>query len=97
MQMYARVTNFQIDPSQVEAVTAAMEGIKPKIQTIPGIKSCLSSWREDGNGVTVAVYEDQEAAEAATESVKEIWASMGQYLTSAPTTEVYDTVEDLLD
>ncbi len=95
--MYARVTNFQVDATQTEAINAEIERLKPKIKAIPGIKSCLSSWREDGNGVTVAIYEDQESAEAAAETAKEIWSSMGQFLTSAPTTEFYDTVEDLLD
>ena len=94
--MYARITHYQFDPAKIETVEARMGSLKEKIQTVQGLKICTSQWREDGNGVTVAVYEDQAACEAATETVMAIWAEFSDALTAVPSTEVYDTVEDLL-
>lgn len=94
--MYSRITHYQFDTAQTDAMLAQMDSLKQQIQAIPGISICVSNWREDGNGVTVAVYNSQEEAEAAAETVQGIWASMGQYLTSTPSTEVYSSAENLL-
>jgi len=94
--MYARVSKYQFDPAQTDAIVASMDGLKQKIQLISGLNTCITSWKEDGSGVTIAIYESQEAAEAAADQIMEIWSAIGQYLTAAPVTEVYDTVENML-
>jgi hypothetical protein len=94
--MYARVSNYQFDPSQTDAIVASMDDLKQKIQSISGISTCITSWKEDGSGVTIAVYESKEAADAAAEQIMGIWSAIGQYLTATPVTEVYETVEDML-
>jgi hypothetical protein len=94
--MYARVTNYQFDPSQTDAIVASMDDLKQKIQSISGLSTCITSWKEDGSGVTIAVYESQDAADAAAEQVMAVWSTIGAYLTAPPVTEVYETVENML-
>lgn len=94
--MFSRITHYQFDTSRTDEVVAKMGELKQLIQAIPGIKVCLSSWKEDGNGVTVAVYEDQAAAEAAQESVTAVWSTMAEFLTSPPSAEEYESAEDML-
>ena len=94
--MYTRVSNYQFDPSQTDAIVASMDDLKQKIQSISGLNTCITSWKENGSGVTIAVYDNQEAAEAAADQIMDIWSAIGQYLTAPPVTEVYETVENML-
>ena len=43
----------------------------------------------------MAIYESQEAAEAASEQVQAIWRDLAGFLTAAPSIEVYDNVVHL--
>jgi len=49
----------------------------------------------DGNGVAIAIYESQEAAQANSEQVQAIWGELGRFLTAEPKPEMYDNVTHL--
>ncbi len=90
--MYARVTTYHCDPSRLDEMTAKLDEIKTQVKAISGVVDIYIAWRADGNGVTAAIYESQGAAEAAASQVHEIWASLADYLTGAPSVETYVNV-----
>ena len=58
--MYARVTQFQIDPSREAEVIATFDAVSSQVKALPGVISAFTSWRsEDGHGVTAALYESK--------------------------------------
>ncbi len=96
--MYARVTQYQIDPSREAEVVAKLDALSAQIKAVPGIVSAHSSWRsDDGHGVTIAIYESQAAAEAAADFVKGLWSELAPFMTAPPTPNVYENVQNLLD
>ena len=95
--MYSRISHYQMNPANTDDVVALMPDLKEKISQVPGLVSCTSSWREDGQGCSIAVYESKEAADAAASKVSEIWGGLAQYLTAAPTAVEYENVEDMMN
>ncbi len=93
--MYARVTKFQFDPARLDDLTAKLDNVKAQAQAISGVLSVYSAWRADGDGVTMAIYESQAAAEAAGPQVQEIWAGLADLLLGPPSAETYDSVMHL--
>ncbi len=95
--MYARITQYEMDPNREDEVVAKLDSFTSMIQAIPGVVAAYTSWRsEDGHGVTTAIYESQAAAEAATAQAQNIWAELGPFLTAPPTPGVYENVRDML-
>ncbi|MGI9414224.1 MAG: hypothetical protein ACR2PM_11180, partial [Hyphomicrobiales bacterium] len=74
---------------------AMLDDIKSQVKSVAGIVTVYSTWRSDGQGVTTAIYENQAAAEAATERAHEIWGSLAELLTAPPSAEMYENVEHL--
>lgn len=93
--MYARVTNFQCDPSRLSDMEAQLDAITAEVKQMPGIEAAYAVWRGDGAGVVTAVYDSQESAEAAAPRVQGVWASVSDYLTAAPTAESYESVKHM--
>jgi hypothetical protein len=94
--MYARITTTQANPDRMDEMLGKIDEIKVQIKALPGIVSSYTFWRSDGQGVTIAVYEDQAAADAASEKIKVIWGGLAEFLTAAPSVEAFDNVEDLM-
>ncbi|MFQ5426758.1 MAG: hypothetical protein ACE5EV_06735 [Gaiellales bacterium] len=90
--MYARITNFQGDPANIDAMEARIGEITESVQALPGAQAVYAAWREDGAGVVTAIYESRAAAEAAAPQVREIWAVLGEFLSGPPSAEGYETV-----
>ncbi len=93
--MYARITTYQADAAKLDEMETRLEEIKGKVKSMAGAVAVYTAWRADGQGVTVAIYESQEAADAASERVQAIWGSMAEFLTAAPSVETYDRVARL--
>ena len=94
--MYARVTTYHCDPALLDEMKSKFEEIKGQIKSLAGVVDIYSAWRSDGHGVGMAIYESQEAAEAASEQVQAMWEDFwASFLTAAPSIEVYDNVVDL--
>ena len=93
--MFARVTRFQCDPSRLDDLTAKLDHVKAQVQAISGVVGVYSAWRADGDGVTMAIYESQAAAEAAGPQVQGIWAGLADLLLGPPSAETYDNVMHL--
>ena len=95
--MYARVTQYQLDPNREAEAVAQIERVGSRLKAIPGIVSAYSSWRsEDGHGVSVGIYESQAAADAAAPEVQRILSELAPLMTAPPSVEVFENVRDLL-
>jgi hypothetical protein len=93
--MYARITNYQCDPSRLDEMTAKLDEVRAQVNAISGVVDIYTAWRADGNGVTAAIYESQEAADAAASQVQAVWAGLAEFLTGAPSLETYENVDHL--
>ena len=93
--MYARLTTYQCDAARLDELVATLDDIRAEIKAIEGLVDVYSVWRADGHGCTVAIYQTQAAAEAATAQVQGIWAKVADVLVSPPDPQTYENVEHL--
>ena len=82
--MFARVTTYRCDPAHLDDMADKLDQVKVRVAEISGLIDVYSAWREDGEGVTMAIYETQADAAAAAPHVQAIWDSLAGLLTSAP-------------
>ena len=87
--MYARITTLRINPEKLDEIKALAEEIKPEVMAIPGMKYWFDTANEDGSCAVIAVYESQEAAEAAKSTASEIFARFAEYMESEPQPQGY--------
>ena len=94
--LYARVSRYRMKPESFDEALRMVDAMKPQIKAIPGIQDWLNMGRTaDGEGVVIALYENEAAAEAALPRAREIWAQFADHLMAEPETEGYDVVMDL--
>ena len=93
--MYARITRYKCDPARLEEMTGKIDEVKAQVKQVPGLVTIYSAWRDDGDGVTVAVYESQADAEAAMPTVQAVWAGLSSLLIEPPSAEAYENVAHL--
>ncbi len=93
--MYARITTYQCGPSRLDEMTAKFDEIRAQVNAISGVVDVYTAWRADGNGVTTAIYESQDAADAAASQVQAIWAGLAVFLTGTPSVETYENVDHI--
>ena len=88
--MYARVTTWKMDPSRrSEAEALVNNEIVPKVEALPGLKNAISAVQDDGTGITVAVYESEEAANAVADQIAGVWSVLAGVLTAPPSVSGY--------
>ena len=90
--MYARVTSFEVDPARRAELALKVEAMGPRAKALPGMIDAYVGWRDDGQGVLVAVYRDKEAADAAAAKIQAFWGDLAGLLGRAPEINVYDSV-----
>ncbi len=74
---------------------AKTDEFKVEVKAISGLVDVYSAWRADGKCVTMAIYESQAAADAASAQVQAIWGSLAEFLEGAPEVETYENVEHM--
>ncbi len=82
--MHARITQFRIKPESVEAATAKLEEMRPRIAALPGMHHFIHVANDDGNGYVIALVDDDVAANPPTEKIQAIWAEFGEHLAAPP-------------
>ena len=93
--MYARVTNFQCDPARLDEMDSIREDIRGHLGGIDGLMSVNAAWNDDGTGTVMAIYESAEAAQAAADSIAELWGKMATVMTAAPEAVGYLHVDNM--
>ena len=86
--MYTRVTTFEA--TNLAAVEAELDTIAEKISHIPGVLSMTTAWTGEGKGISMAVYESAEAAEAAQAHAAAIWGGIMEHLAGMPLSTEYE-------
>ena len=94
--MYARVTTFKSDPSKIDEMNDIRDSIKGQLANVAGLSVAYVAWNDDGGGSVMAVYESQDAAEAAQDQVASLWGQMSEVLTEPPTAVGYTNVDNML-
>jgi hypothetical protein len=89
--MYARVTNFKVDPSRLAELSAKIEEMGPRAKALPGMVDAYAAWRADGQGVVVALYENKAAADRAVTRIQALWGDLVGLLSGAPRTDTYES------
>ncbi len=90
--MYARITTFHCKPEKLDDAIALAEELKPEIMSIPGLKYWFDAGNEDGNFAVIAIYESREAAEAAVDTAKGLFARFAEYMDSEPQPKGYEVL-----
>ena len=93
--MFVRVTRYNFDPTRLDEFVGKLDEIKAQVAEISGLIDAYSAWREDGHGVTMAIYESQADAAAAIPHVQAIWSGLAGLLTSEPELDNFDHVAHL--
>src|SRR5258707_15319164 len=88
--MYARVTNFKVDPSRLPELSAKVKEMGPRAKALPGMVDAYAAWRADGQGVVVALYESKEAADRAVTRIPALWGDLVGLVRGGPRTEAYE-------
>ena len=93
--MFASHTTMQFKPGGMDAVLADMDKIAPDIKSLDGLKHFFVLKSDDTTGVVVAIYENQQAQEAANPKVLEILGGMAEHLASPPDRKGCEVVYNL--
>lgn len=93
--MFARITTYRCDPERLDEMAGKLDQVKARVAKISGLIDVYAAWREDGEGVTMAIYETQADAAAAAPHVQAVWDSLAGLLTSTPSAEYYSHVAHL--
>ena len=93
--MYARVTQFQVDPSRLPELSAKIKKMGPLAKALPGMIDAYAAWRADGQGVIVAIYESKAAADRAVMRIQALWGDLVNLLSGAPRTDAYAHAEHI--
>ena len=78
--MYFRITHFQADPANHDALLAKIEELRGQIAAIPGLHRVRSADLGGGRYITIAAYDSKEAADAAADSAKAVWGGLADHL-----------------
>ncbi len=87
--MFTRVSTFKCDAGRLDEVATLVDKLAPVMKQVPGIVHSSVSWRDDGSGVIVAIYESETKAAAAVETIQAVWAEALTLLTEPPQIATY--------
>ena len=93
--MHGRVNQIRVDANRLDEVIARMPQIKRQVAALDGQVMTYAFWNEDGTGLTVAVYESAEAAEAAAPKIRDIWGGLADLLVEPPVVRDFTSVENM--
>ena len=93
--MYARITHFHVYESKLDELERRLTGLCAKLQTIHGLVDAYSAWRDDGQGISIALYDNEGHADKAALEVQSMWASFDDLLSAPIQVATYDTAMHL--
>ena len=78
--MFARTTAYRMNPDSEDKVLAMLDDIRTEIAKLDGLILTYTMWNDDGTGQTVAIYESEAAANAATPVIQQVWGGLANHL-----------------
>ncbi len=82
--MYARITTYHCKAEKLNDAIALVGKMKPEIMGIPGLKHLFCTGNKDGNCALIGIYENSEAAKAAADTARTLFARFEEYIDSEP-------------
>ena len=82
--MSYRITEISFDPSKKDELFAYVDTQREQIKAVNGLQLVHVIDIDEGKSVIIARYESEESGVAETETVQEILAGMGQFMTAPP-------------
>ena len=82
--MFASVIQVKAKSGQMESMSAATIEKLPEISQIPGIKQVISVDLGNDEGISIIVYESQEAQEASASKAAEILGGLAGFFAAPP-------------
>lgn len=70
-------------------------GIRDKVSAIEGGIANWAIWNDDGGGMAVAIYESEDAANAAMAQIQAIWGGMAELLMAPPEVMSFTSAENM--
>lgn len=93
--MFARTVNFKIKASDIQAFRGEAEKVREALKKFPGMSHQFTVIQDDGKGLSLGVWDSEDAAKAGFEGIQKIWASLSDYLTEPLSVTSYPNVEQL--
>ena len=92
--MFARVSTFKLRDGAIDTMrNLVLAQVEPKLQAIDGLITTITTYNDATNeGQSLAVYQDAKAAEAAQQTIAEVWSTVAEYLQSPPSVESREVV-----
>ena len=75
--MYYRMSTYKLRSGKESELFEIADQLRPEMKAMPGLVHIHVVKLAGDTYMTVAVYDNAETAEAATEAAKSIWARMG--------------------
>ncbi len=79
--MFTRVTKYNFEDERFDEILAWGETVRASIEGINGLRHVDVFRSAPGEGMIVAVYQDEAAFTAASETVTTVLGEMGQFMT----------------
>ena len=89
--MFMRISTYKIDPSKIGGVDAAVDEVRGMLKSIAGLRHGSVGRDDDGNAAVIGIWESEEAANAAEETVANAWKTIGHLMTAPPERRGYNT------
>ncbi len=91
--MYARVTTLDLNTEKWDEALAAIDTVPDFMGKLSGIRSfVIVADHETGRGTAVAVFENKEALDAATDQINQELAGFASFFSSPPNVEAGDVL-----
>ena len=90
--MYARITKYRMKPESLDAATALVKALKPKIMGMPGMIEFINVVDKDGNGYVVSLVESQETSDANQGTVAALWGQFADLLAGPVESSGHDVI-----
>ncbi len=93
--MYAGITHFHVCEARIDELERRLNQLCTKLRAIHGLVDAYSAWRDDGQGISIAFYDDEGFADRAVLDVQAMWASFDDLLSAPIHVTTYDTAMHL--
>ena len=93
--MYVRITHFHVYEAKLEELERRLKHLCAKLKTIEGLVDAYSAWRDDGQGISIAFYDNEGFADRAALDVQLMWASFDDLLSAPIQVTTYETATHL--
>ena len=91
--MYARITTAAIYPEKIDEVLSTMEEVRSQVEDIAGLTYWFTTVdRGSGEGVTIAIYDTKENADAAASNAQKIRDGFSEFFLKPPDVNEYEVV-----